>query len=127
MTATMWVGVSLLGGVGAVGRTALDRYITYHHRGVFPLGIFIVNMLGSFALGVMTGVAVANDARLLLGTGFLGGFTTFSTWIVDSRRLIDARLRREALINVVASLIIGLLAAVAGWAIGAWLGGSTRF
>ena len=127
MTASMWAGVSVLGGMGAVARTALDRYITYHHRGVYPLGIFIVNMLGSFALGVMTGVAASNDVRLLLGTGFLAGFTTFSTWIVDSRRLIDARLRREALINIVASLIIGLLVALIGWALGAWLGGSTRF
>lgn len=127
MSASMWVAISMLGGVGAVARTALDRAITYYHRGVYPFGIFIVNMLGSFVLGVMTGVAVTSDSRLLLGTGFLGGFTTFSTWIVDSRRLMDARLRREALINIVASLVIGLFAAAAGWAIGAWLGGSTRF
>ena len=127
MTTSMWAGVSLLGGLGAMARTALDRAITYYHRGVYPLGIFIVNMLGTLALGVMPGVAVSSDSRLLLGTGFLGGFTTFSTWIVDSRRLIDARLRREAAINIVASLVFGVLVAAAGWTMGAWLGGSTRF
>ena len=51
MTTSMWAGVSLLGGLGAMARTALDRAITYYHRGVYPLGIFIVNMLGTLALG----------------------------------------------------------------------------
>ncbi len=127
MSGAMWVGVSLLGGLGAIVRTTLDRAITLAHRGVYPLGIFVVNMLGSFALGVMTGVAVQSDTRLLLGTGFLGGFTTFSTWVVDSRRLIDARLRREAAINIVASLVVGFIVTNLGWTVGAWLGGSTRF
>jgi CrcB protein len=123
----MWIAVSLCGGLGAVGRTLVDRRITSVHRGVYPLGIFVVNITGSLLLGVMTGIAVGADARLLLGSGFLGGFTTFSTWIVDSRRLMDARLAREAALNIVLALLCGLIAAIAGWALGAWLGGSTRF
>lgn len=123
----IWVAVVLLGGLGAVARTLVDRAITRAHRGVMPLGIFVVNMTGAFILGVMTGMATSSDVRLLAGTGFLGGFTTFSTWIADSRRLIDARLRREALFNIIVAFAAGLAVAFAGWALGAWLDGSTRF
>lgn len=127
MTVLTWFGMVILGGAGALTRSVVDRAITRRHTGVYPLGIFVVNMAGTFALGVMTGVAASHDVRFLIGTGFLGGFTTFSTWIVDSRRLVDVRLRREAAANIVLALFIGLWFATLGWAVGAWLGGSTRF
>ena len=120
------------GAIGTIIRFVLiNTTVQYFRSPIFPWGTLIVNLSGSFIIGILAGLNESDllnpGIRTFLFIGLLGGFTTFSTWIVDSRRLIDARLRREALINVVASLIIGLLAAVAGWAIGAWLGGSTGF
>lgn len=127
MSAAVWTGVVALGGVGAVSRVTLDGWIARAHRGVYPLGILVVNLIGSFLLGLITGIGTTDDWRRVLGTGFLGGFTTFSTWIVDSRRLADAQLRREAVWNIAVALVAGLVVAALGWAIGAWLGGSSRF
>ncbi len=55
--------------------------------GDFPIGTFVVNLTGSFALGVLVGASVAERVAFLLGTGFMGGYTTFSTWMVESVRL----------------------------------------
>lgn len=121
MSAMQWMAVSLLGGIGALGRTILDGAITRTHRGTYPLGILVVNLSGTAALGVMTGMGVGRETLMLLGTGLLGGFTTFSTWIVDSRRLRDAQLRREAVLNIAIALVLGAIAATAGWACGSLL------
>lgn len=124
MSAFLWAAVAALGGLGAVGRVVLDGFVARVHRGVTPLGILIVNLTGSMSLGLLTGIGTTNDTATLLGTGLLGGFTTFSTWVVDSRRLVDARLRREAALNIVVALFAGLAAVALGWAAGAWMDGS---
>jgi CrcB protein len=123
MSAAQWVMVSLLGGVGALARTVLDGAVARAHRGSYPLGILVVNLAGTLALGLATGLGVGHDHMLLIGTGLLGGFTTFSTWIVDSRRLRDAQLRRESVLNIALSLVLGLLAAGLGWWLGSLLTG----
>jgi hypothetical protein len=77
--AVTWLGVALLGGVGALTRFGLDALVQRRIRGDFPLGTYAVNLSGSFALGLLTGLAVTGTALLLAGTAVLGSFTTFST------------------------------------------------
>ena len=118
----IWLGIALLGGVGALARVLLDarvRAATGHPE--LPLGTLAVNVAGSFALGLLTGLAVTGDALLLAGTGFLGAFTTFSTWMVETERLAGRGRASLALAYVGLSLGLGLAACGAGWAIGAAL------
>src|SRR4051794_41923565 len=76
--------VALAAGVGAVVRYVLDQLMTSRRQGGFPVGTFVVNVSGSFVLGLSTGLALhqglGGDAAAVVGAGFAGGFTTFSTW-----------------------------------------------
>ena len=85
------------------------------------MGTLAVNVSGSFALGLLIGLDVGGDGFLLAGTALLGAYTTFSTWMFETHRLLEEDARATALLNVVLSLAAGLLAAAAGWAIGAAL------
>jgi CrcB protein len=115
---TVWIGVALLGGLGACARFAVDLLVTFRERGAFPLGTLAVNLSGAFALGVLAGAAAGEDLTRLLGAGFLGAYTTFSTWMLQSQRLAEHGERRSALLNVVLSTALGLAAVWAGMRIG---------
>jgi CrcB protein len=85
----------------------------------FPYGILAVNLSGAVALGVLVGAALDGDAYRLLGTGLLGAYTTFSTWMFDAERLATAEGRRSAgALYVVASLLLGLAAVWLGRQVG---------
>jgi CrcB protein len=105
----IWVAVALVGGLGALARWALDGAVSrYAHHG-FPVGILAVNLTGACALGVVAGAELDGDARRLAATGFLGAYTTFSTWMLDSDRLwLQRRQHLAAAINVGGSLVLGL-------------------
>lgn len=121
MTAPELVGVGVLGGVGAVARFGIDVRVGERLGSVFPHGTLLVNLLGSFILGLVVGAALRSSEELLLGTGLIGAFTTFSTWVFESHRLgEDGRLRLGAL-NITASLVIGIAAAWAGRRVGSAL------
>ncbi len=117
----LWSGVAAVGGLGALARFELDGRVQLRAAGEFPLGTFVVNVSGSFVLGLLTGLAVTGDAVLIEGTGFLGSFTTFSTWMLETERLEEDGERRLAVANVVLALLAGAIAAAAGWALGALL------
>jgi len=76
---------------------------------------------GAFLLGLLVGAGIQGHALLLVGTAALGSYTTFSTWMFESHRLGEDGERRLAAANLAVSLAAGLLAAVAGWLIGAVL------
>ncbi len=78
------------------------------------MGTLAVNLTGAFALGLLWGAGVRGDALMICGTGFLGAYTTFSTWMVEALR---EPLRLSA-IYVTASLLGGLATAGLGWLIG---------
>ncbi|MDW4574333.1 CrcB family protein [Microbacterium sp. M3] len=107
---------ALAGGVGAGLRYVVDRLLTPAGHGGFPLGIFVVNVTGSFALGLITGLgsAVAPEAALVLGVGLLGGYTTFSTVAVESVLLAQRRRWRDAALNVFGTLAVAVAAAGIG-------------
>jgi len=115
----LWVGVTLLSGVGACLRFLLDAAVERARPGRFPLGILAVNGVGAFALGILHGGGVTGNALLLSATALLGSFTTFSTWMVQTEHLDARGERRLAAVNAGGSLVLGLAAVIAGWALGA--------
>ena len=117
MSAGLWIGIGLLGGLGAVARVLLGAAVDARASTWFPWGTLAVNVSGAFALGVLSGSAVAGDAHVLAATGFLGAFTTFSTWVVDARLLGG----RRGAIDVATALALGLLAVWLGRELGALL------
>jgi CrcB protein len=109
MSVALVLGLGLLGGAGAIARFLLDGALSERVGGRFPWGTLAVNVSGSFLLGVVAG-AVDGDAYRLLATGLLGGYTTFSTWMLESHRLgEDGRLRIGGA-NVALSLAVGIAA-----------------
>jgi CrcB protein len=112
------VGVG--GFIGANARLVVARWVGALFETRFPLGTFIINISGSFLLGVL-GTVVAQKVfpqseamRLALGVGFLGAFTTFSTFAFETHALIDDGSWLTATTNMFGSLFIGLLAVRAG-------------
>ncbi|MCV7279922.1 fluoride efflux transporter CrcB [Mycolicibacterium flavescens] len=121
MTVVAWVCVALLGGAGAVARFLVDRAVSHRLPGLFPSGIFVVNISGALVLGVITGLAPGPTTTLLAGVAFVGAYTTFSTWMLQTLELRDGGRTGLAVTNIVASVILGLAAAAAGHWIGTLL------
>lgn len=117
-TVFLWIGVLALGGCGAVLRTGIGATIDGHKRTPFPLGTFTVNMSGSFLAGLFYGADVLGDAHLLVATGLIGAFTTFSTWIGDSEKLLRKSDVSTAMLNLLGSILLGLGAALLGKLVG---------
>jgi fluoride exporter len=118
MSWAVWVGVALLGGVGATSRFLVDGAISSRAGRTFPLGTLVINLSGALALGLLDGLAVSGTALVLLGTATLGSYTTFSTWMLETQRLVEDGALRLALLNVTLSLAAGVGAAALGRAIG---------
>jgi CrcB protein len=113
-----WIGVALLGGVGAVARFAVDSAVSRRAGGAFPYGTLAVNLSGAFLLGLLAGADVAGDALLLAGTAALGSYTTFSTWMLESHRLREDGELGRMWLNLGGSLLLGLAVAALGKALG---------
>lgn len=119
MNPLLFVAAALAGGVGAVLRYLVDLGVAKVAGRRFPWGIFVVNLTGSFALGVVT--AALPDQAFLLGAGLLGGYTTFSTAMLDTVALWRDGERRASAVNAVGMLLLGLTAAGLGLALGSLL------
>jgi fluoride exporter len=114
----MTLALVLLGGaVGAPTRYLTDVAVQRLHRSSFPWGTWTVNVVGSLILGLVAAGA-SSWLETLVGTGFCGALTTFSTFGYETVRLADEGETAVATANVAASLTVGLLAAALGW----WLG-----
>ncbi len=114
-------GIAVAGALGAPVRYLLDGFVQDRAKGVFPRGTFVVNLTGSFLLGVLTGLvlyhAFPSDAKIVLGTGFCGSYTTFSTFTYETVRLVEERAFAAALQNALSSVIVPALVAAAGLAL----------
>jgi CrcB protein len=120
MTAAM---VFLGAMIGAPLRYLTDRAVQARHDSVFPWGTLSVNVVGCLILGGLTGAALPNPVLSLLGTGFCGALTTYSTFGYETVRLLEQRSYFWAVMNVVVSVIAGLGAALLGYtAVSAFLG-----
>ncbi|MHB1508737.1 MAG: fluoride efflux transporter CrcB [Acidimicrobiales bacterium] len=116
------LAIAIGGFVGAPARFIVDRFVADRVETDFPLGTFLINISGSLLLGFLTGLDLAGHLpdvlNALLGGGFCGAFTTFSTWSFETVRLIEENELLEALLNALVSLVLGLLAAGGGIALG---------
>ena len=112
--------IALGAGIGAPARYLTDRAIQSRHETVFPWGTLAVNVLASLVLGVVTGAGsrISTDLAVLLGTGFCGALSTYSTFSYELLRLVQERDRFYAVANVLISLVAGIGAAALGWTIG---------
>jgi CrcB protein len=116
--ALVWLGIGLLGGLGALLRFVVDRVLSARTAARWPVGTFVVNVSGAIVLGLLVGMGVRGSALLLAGTGLLGAYTTFSTWMLESHRAgEDGRLSALGL-NLAGSLTAGLGAAWLGHLLG---------
>ncbi len=113
-----WAGVAVGGALGALARFRLDGWVSGRVATTFPLGTLVVNLTGTLPLGVLVGLSSPHRLLLVAGTGFLGGYTTFSTWMVESERLSEGGQAAAMLLNLAGSMVLGLGLAAAGWALG---------
>jgi fluoride exporter len=114
MTLAVWGGVVLLGGAGAVLRFLVDRAVARRVARPFPFGTLTVNLSGAVLLGLLSGLVLSHHIALLAGTAFVGSYTTFSTWMLETQRLAEERQIWPAVANIVVSVILGVAAAMAG-------------
>jgi CrcB protein len=107
--------------VGAPLRYLTDRAVQTRHDSVFPWGTFTVNIIGSAILGFVVGASTSADAphwvQLLVGTGFCGALTTYSTFSYETLRLYEQNAKLTAVANVAASILAGLGSAYLGMAL----------
>jgi fluoride exporter len=102
------VAIAAVGGLGAIARFLLDGAVSSQLGRAFPFGTLAVNLTGAFALGVLDGAAVGGDALRIAGVGFLGAYTTFSTWTLEAHRLAEDGRIRLGVANLLLSLALGL-------------------
>jgi fluoride exporter len=121
MSLGVWAAVAGAGGAGAIARFLLDEAIGRRADRPFPFGTLVINLTGSFVLGLLSGLALTGDALLIAGTATIGSYTTFSTWMLESERLVEEGDVRPAALNLFGSLVAGVAAAALGRAIGRWM------
>ena len=118
-----WLLVAVGAAFGAPMRYLIDRGVQARHDSLFPWGTFAANMTGSLILGLIVGgtlaAAVPGSVLALVGTGFCGALTTYSTLSFETVRLLEQRATFYALLNAGASVIAGLGAAYVGLAVAA--------
>jgi CrcB protein len=117
----LWIGVAVLGSVGALARFLLDGWISERSARRLPVGTLLVNLSGALLLGLVTGLTLTGNALLLVGAATIGSYTTFSTWMFETHRLGEDGQIAVAATNVLASIVLGVAAAALGRAIGGWL------
>ncbi|MEV4490763.1 fluoride efflux transporter CrcB [Micromonospora coxensis] len=112
--------VALGAALGAPLRYLVDRAVQARHGATFPRGTLTVNVVGSLLLGVLVAIPAGPAVTALLGTGFCGAFTTWSTFGYETVRLARTGERRRALANVLLGVAGGLGAAALGYAVTRW-------
>jgi fluoride exporter len=110
--------MAVAGGLGAGTRYSLDAWLRPRVRGALPWSTLLINVTGSLLLGLVVGLGADDTWHTILGTGFLGGYTTFSTASVETVHLALDRQYRAATTNAAAMLVLSVAAASGGYALG---------
>ena len=123
MSPLAWAAFVAAAALGAPARYLLDSAIAERVEGPFPWGTFVVNITGSFLLGLLTGLGLNHDLpripRVVLGVGFCGAYTTFSTFTFETVRLLEEGALAEAFRNAAGTFVAGSIAAAAGLVVAA--------
>jgi CrcB protein len=117
------VEIALGGAAGAVARYLVDGWVSERTGGAFPFGTLVVNLSGAFILGLLATLALERSVlpaaiRPSVLIGFIGAYTTFSTWMLESWRLAEQGALLGAVANIGGSVVLGLVAMGAGIAVG---------
>ncbi|WP_077624900.1 fluoride efflux transporter CrcB [Sediminibacillus massiliensis] len=112
----LFVGIG--GFAGAISRFAVSRLVNRYRSSQLPVATLIVNLAGSFLLGIVTGAGFDGYSALLVGTGFMGSFTTFSTFKLEGIQLHLGKRKKEFILYNLLSYGGGILLAFLGW----WFG-----
>lgn len=122
MTLLVFLAAAVAGGVGAAGRLVVDGLIRSRSTTTYPVATMAINVSGSLLLGVVAGLVIGGVLpehwQLIVGGGFLGGYTTFSTASFESVRLLQERRYLLSALNGLGMLILSVAAAALGLAIG---------
>lgn len=117
--------VGLAGACGALARYLLGRFIAERAGSTFPLGTLLINLSGAFVIGLLFALTahrlLSAPAQTVLATGFLGGYTTYSTMSWEGVQLARGGSTMRGALYLGGSLCLGLLAAALGWLVGGWL------
>ena len=121
----IWLVIACGGGLGAVARYALGGWVHGWAGASYPWGTLVVNVLGSFVLGLslrlLEGIAAGPEWRAFLAIGVAGGFTTFSTFGYEALGLLQDGRTGAALVYALGSVVLGVVAVFTGFAAAAWL------
>jgi CrcB protein len=111
----IWIGIG--GTFGSVTRYQLGKVIADRSKSPFPKSTFIINIAGAILLGIATGTGVDGGLYLLIADGFLGAFTTFSTFMYEGFSLFKENEKKNAVVYIIGTLILGILGYTIGHAI----------
>lgn len=107
------------GGVfGAVVRYSLGKVIAARTRHDFPVATLVINITGALLLGLVSGIGADRNSYLLMGDGFLGAYTTFSTFMYEGFNLFKGNKKRNATVYIAGSLVIGVIGFIIGYQLG---------
>ena len=117
------LAIGVAGFAGAIARFLVGICVNQWYPGRFPLATLVINISGSFILGWFVAytaqrASVSETTRLAIGAGFVGAYTTFSTYMLESNALIENKAWIEAMINLIGSLVLGLIAVRLGLVMG---------
>ena len=118
--------VALGGAIGSAARYVVGGWFAARFGAAFPYGTFVVNVTGSFIVGLFLAyaqerVSLSPYWRLFFAVGFVGGYTTFSTYEYESVRLLQDGEMLLAAVYLIGSVVTGGVAAIAGIALGSWI------
>lgn len=125
MSVVVFLAACLAGSLGAVSRFVVDGEIRRRWPSSFPWATFVINVTGSLILGVVTGAVVGHGEpaawKTIIGTGFCGGYTTFSTATVETLRLAQGKATTASVAYALGTLVAATAAGGGGLALGWWL------
>lgn len=112
----IFVGIG--GALGSLVRYRLGKLITERSNSTFPTGTFIINITGALLLGLLSSIGSGRSLYLLLGDGFLGAYTTFSTFMYEGFNLFSENEKLNAFVYVLGTLLLGVIGYAAGYELG---------
>lgn len=106
------------GALGSIARYKLGKCLTEKMNTTYPMGTFLINISGAILLGLVVGLRLPANIMWLVAEGFLGAYTTFSTFMYEGFNLFQENEKMNALIYIFGSLLLGILGYVSGFGLG---------